>query len=135
MPKFHARKCSSYRNNVPAANAKQYFRRSIFQPLINMISQLKLRLQKQNNILGEFSFLNATYNEENVNDLLILAKFYSKGEPLFLEHRDVLLSELKLFKMTLKHDSSQSTFEKCLSCNGVFYPHDKRLLKFYARFP
>ncbi|GFY76647.1 hypothetical protein TNIN_11651 [Trichonephila inaurata madagascariensis] len=89
MPWLNAGKCSGYHNTVPAANAEEYYRRSIFLPLINnMISQLKLRLQKQNNILGEFSCLmNATYNEENVNDFLKLAKFYSKGKSLFLEHR------------------------------------------------
>ncbi|GFV02817.1 splicing factor 3B subunit 3 [Trichonephila clavipes] len=95
MPRFHAGKCSSYRNNDLAANAKEYYRRNIFLPLINnMISHLKQQVQKQNNNLGEFSCLNATYNEENVDDLLKLAEFYSKGEPLFLEHRDDLLSEL-----------------------------------------
>lgn len=137
MPRFHAGKCSGYRNNVPAANAEEYYRRSIFLPFINnMISQLKVRLQKQNNILGNFSCLmNPTYNEENVNDFFKLAEFYSKGEPLFLEHKDVLLSELKLFKMTLKHDSSPSAFEYYSSCNDEFYPRVKRLLKILCTLP
>ncbi len=50
-------------------------------------------------------------------------EFYSDGEPLFLENKDVLLSELKLYKMTLNHESSLSALEYYLSCDVQFYPH------------
>ncbi|XP_035206734.1 uncharacterized protein LOC118181665 [Stegodyphus dumicola] len=72
MPIFHGGKGSGYHNNVSAANAEEYCRRSILLPFINnMISQLKLRLSFST-LRRLKTYLRSTMHKERLSALALL---------------------------------------------------------------
>lgn len=139
MPRCSAGKKSQFRNNVPAETPEEYYRRAIFLPFLNtMVTQIKQRFQKQNNILSKFSSITspgAACDEETCNNFLKLTEFYSAGESIFLENKDVLLSELKMYKHAMKDNKGLSALQAFTMCDGEFFPRIKRLLKILCTIP
>lgn len=136
LPRY-SEKQSKYRTNIPATSAEEYYRRTIFLPFLdNIIMQLKLRLQKQNDILAKFACLTTTATDkETKNEFLELAKFYSVEEHIFLDSAEIMVAELELWKKCIKNIQINSAMEAYAFCDENFYPRIKRMLKILCTLP
>ncbi|KAJ4426756.1 hypothetical protein ANN_26555 [Periplaneta americana] len=96
IPRCACGQRSQFRSNVPADNAEEYYRRTVFLPFLsNMQSQIKTRFAEHNNILTKFLCL---IKEDGVaSDFIVLAKFYSQVDTNFCVQDEELSIKLLLF--------------------------------------
>ncbi|KAJ4432415.1 hypothetical protein ANN_21034 [Periplaneta americana] len=134
IPRCASGQRSQFRSNVPADNAEEYYRRTVFLPFLsNMQSQIKTRFAKHNNILTKFLCL---MKEDGVtSDFIVLAKFYSQVDTNFCVQDKELVCEFELWNTFCKGKQYKSVWEMYIACEYDFYPHVKELLKILLTLP
>ncbi|KAJ4427191.1 hypothetical protein ANN_24808 [Periplaneta americana] len=125
---------SQFRSNVPADNAEEYYRKTVFFPFLsNMPCQIKTRFAKRNNILTKFLCL---IKEDGVaSDFIVLAKYYSQVDTNFCVQDEELVCEFELWNTFCKGKQYKSVWEMYIACEYDFYPHVKELLKILLTLP
>lgn len=110
IPRCASGQRSQFRSNVPADNAEEYYRRTVFLPFLsNMQSQIKTRFAKHNNILTKFLCL---IKEDGVaSDFIVLAKFYSQVDTNFCVQDEELVCEFELWNTFCKGKQYKSVWE------------------------
>ncbi|CAH1113694.1 unnamed protein product [Psylliodes chrysocephalus] len=127
-------------NNQPAQLAEEYFRRSVYIPLLDsIINDLQERLSPEVLDLFQLGVLIAKANHtcsneemETIKHLAVTYKPLRDNTPV-----SVIISEYRLWTEKWKRDQAipQTISDLIMHCDGDMYPNIKKLLCILATLP